>query len=48
MGDKVRETRLNWFKHAQSRPATTPIRKCLVMQVDGPPTGRGKTDEDMD
>ena len=45
--DKIRETRLRWFGHAQRRPAMTPVRKSLAMKVDGPPRGRGRP-EDVD
>ena len=37
--EREREKR---FGHVQHRPATTPVRKSLAMNVDGPPRGRGR------
>ena len=39
--NKIKKARLRWFGHVQRRPATAPVRKSLVMKVDGPPRGKG-------
>ena len=39
--DKIREACLRWFGHVQHKPAAAPVRKSLVMKVDGPPRGKG-------
>ena len=33
---------MRWFEHVQHKMATTPLRKSLAMQVDGPPRVRGR------
>ena len=42
IGDEFKETCLKWFGHVQCRPAMAPMRKSLLMQVDGPPRKRGR------
>ena len=34
ISDKIRETRLRWFRHVQCKLATAPVRKSFTMQAD--------------
>ena len=40
--DKIKETRMKWFKHAQHMPTMAPVRTSLVVKVDSPPRGMGR------
>ena len=42
LGNKIRETCLRLFGHVQRTPTTAPVRKSLIMKVDGPLRERGR------
>ena len=42
INDKIRETHLRGFGHAQCRPTKAPMSKKISMQANGPPRGGGR------
>ena len=42
IGDKMRESRLRWFRHVQRRPMTAPVRRSETIQVEGARRTRGR------